>query len=184
MPTPSSSTAIIASCASCAPRLGRLIRDIRRKIAGRAGPRGGVALPLSRLPDSLPTATPARLEALFLPCPRGRVHRQGQGQRALRVRRQGLDRHHQRPRPGRPVRAPCQTLPGNPYDGHTLRTVLEETQKLTGREIERAFVDKGYRGHDTKTRAASSSRDRNAASSAPSNANSDDDPPSSPSSAT
>jgi IS5 family transposase len=39
-------------------------------------------------------------------------------------------------------------LPGNPYDGHTLRTVLEDTQRLTGREIERVYVDKGYRRHD------------------------------------
>jgi IS5 family transposase len=39
-------------------------------------------------------------------------------------------------------------LPGNPYDGHTLGAVIEGTQRLTGREIERAYVDKGYRGHD------------------------------------
>ena len=31
--------------------------------------------------------------------------------------------------------------PGNPYDGHTLKNVLEETEALTGREIERAHVD-------------------------------------------
>lgn len=37
---------------------------------------------------------------------------------------------------------------GNPYDGHTLATVIEETQVLTGREIEQVYVDKGYRGHD------------------------------------
>ncbi|MEH2609701.1 hypothetical protein V1293_001990 [Bradyrhizobium sp. AZCC 1693] len=42
----------------------------------------------------------------------------------------------------------ARALPGNPYDGHTLRTIIEDTQKLTGREIERAYVDKGYRGHD------------------------------------
>ena len=36
----------------------------------------------------------------------------------------------------------------NPYDGHTLGTVIAETQALTGREIERVYVDKGYRGHD------------------------------------
>ena len=42
----------------------------------------------------------------------------------------------------------AKALPGNPYDGHTLAKVLEETQALTGREIERAFADKGYRGHD------------------------------------
>ena len=42
----------------------------------------------------------------------------------------------------------AKALPGNPYDGHTLKEVLEETQALTGREIERAYVDKGYVGHD------------------------------------
>ena len=29
-----------------------------------------------------------------------------------------------------------------------MRDALEDTQRLTGREIERAYVDKGYRGHD------------------------------------
>jgi len=42
----------------------------------------------------------------------------------------------------------AKALPGNPYDGHTLREVLAETEALTGREIERVYVDKGYRGHD------------------------------------
>jgi IS5 family transposase len=41
----------------------------------------------------------------------------------------------------------ARALPGNPYDGHTLRDVIDQTQKLTGCEIERAYVDKGYRGH-------------------------------------
>src|SRR3981081_3733491 len=39
----------------------------------------------------------------------------------------------------------AKALPDNPYDGHTLREVIEETQKLTGCEIERGYVDKGYR---------------------------------------
>ena len=43
----------------------------------------------------------------------------------------------------------AKALPGNPYDGHTLRSAIEDTERLTGREIERAYVDKGYRGHDT-----------------------------------
>ena len=41
----------------------------------------------------------------------------------------------------------AKSLPGNPYDGHTLRDVIEDTQNLTGCEIEWAYVDKGYRGH-------------------------------------
>ena len=41
----------------------------------------------------------------------------------------------------------AEALPGNPYDGHTLADVIEETQALTGREIKRVYVDKGCRGH-------------------------------------
>ena len=41
----------------------------------------------------------------------------------------------------------AKTLPGNPYDSHTLGVVIEDTERLTGCEIERAYVDKGYRGH-------------------------------------
>ena len=42
------------------------------------------------------------------------------------------------------------SLPDNPYDGHTLRNVIERTESLTGCPIERAYVDKGYRAHDTQ----------------------------------
>ena len=42
----------------------------------------------------------------------------------------------------------AKALPGNPYDGHTLRHAIEGAQRLTGCDIERAYVDKGYRGHD------------------------------------
>ncbi len=43
----------------------------------------------------------------------------------------------------------AKALPGNPYDGHTLAAVIEDTQRLTGCEVKRAYVDKGYRGHNT-----------------------------------
>ena len=44
----------------------------------------------------------------------------------------------------------AKALPGNPYDGHTLAGVIEATERLTGCTIERGYVDKGFRGHDTK----------------------------------
>ncbi len=44
----------------------------------------------------------------------------------------------------------ARALPGNPYDGHTLGAVIQATENLTGCTIERAYVDKGYRGHDTE----------------------------------
>ena len=42
-----------------------------------------------------------------------------------------------------------KVLPGSPYNGHTLGGVTDATEKLTGCAIERAYVDKGYRGRDT-----------------------------------
>jgi IS5 family transposase len=40
-----------------------------------------------------------------------------------------------------------QALPGSPYDGHTLSGQLEQVERLTGIAVERAYVDRGYRGH-------------------------------------
>jgi len=38
-------------------------------------------------------------------------------------------------------------LPGNPFDGHTLVSALSQVRRLTGSVIDEAFVDRGYRGH-------------------------------------
>jgi hypothetical protein len=57
-------------------------------------------------------------------------------------------------------------LPGNPLRRSHLRDIIEHTQKLTGCEIERAYVDKGSRGRTRKIQAASLSLGRSAASSA------------------
>ena len=42
----------------------------------------------------------------------------------------------------------AQAIHGNPYDGHTLGTVIAGMEDLTGVEVRRIHVDKGYRGHD------------------------------------
>jgi IS5 family transposase len=39
-------------------------------------------------------------------------------------------------------------LPGNPYDGHTLATVIPAMQTLVGNTVERVIADAGYRGHN------------------------------------
>jgi IS5 family transposase len=46
----------------------------------------------------------------------------------------------------------AKALHGNPFDGHTLGPVVAETEKLTGVEIARIHVDKGYRGHNYPNR--------------------------------
>ncbi|MCS0463799.1 IS5 family transposase, partial [Rhizobium favelukesii] len=39
-------------------------------------------------------------------------------------------------------------LPGNPYDGHTLATVVPDMEKMIGNEVTRILADAGYRGHN------------------------------------
>jgi IS5 family transposase len=39
-------------------------------------------------------------------------------------------------------------VPGNPYDGHTLATVIPDMEALVGSTIARILADKGYRGHN------------------------------------
>ena len=41
----------------------------------------------------------------------------------------------------------AMTLPGNPYDGHTLAGQIDQVVKLTGVDVRRAYADRGYRGH-------------------------------------
>jgi len=40
-----------------------------------------------------------------------------------------------------------RTVPGLPYDGHTLKDQIAQVERLTGVAVARAYVDKGYRGH-------------------------------------
>ena len=43
-----------------------------------------------------------------------------------------------------------QAFHGNPYDGHTLSSSLEQVECLTGWKAKEAYVDLGFRGHDYK----------------------------------
>jgi len=80
-----------------------------KRVAGKAGsgvPNSALVEKIahpSRRANPFSAAAPARVEALFLPRPRGRMHWQGQSQRALRIRRQSLGRHHQCSGSRRPV---------------------------------------------------------------------------------
>ena len=45
----------------------------------------------------------------------------------------------------------ARSMPGNPYDGHTLAEQLEQVEILTGVRPKEAFVDRGYRGGEVPT---------------------------------
>jgi IS5 family transposase len=42
----------------------------------------------------------------------------------------------------------AKALPGKPYDGHTLGTVIPEIEKQIGVSLKRIFWDAGYKGHN------------------------------------
>jgi hypothetical protein len=73
-----------------------------------------------------------------------------------------------------PADSSCCTprrCPGNPRDGHTLATVVRATEGLTGRAIERGYVDKKYRGYYMPNPQRIFISDRSVPSSVSSNAN-------------
>lgn len=44
-----------------------------------------------------------------------------------------------------------RSMPGNPYDGHTLVDALQQVETLTGQRPSLAVVDRGYRGHGVQS---------------------------------
>ena len=130
-------------------RLGRLIRDIGRKIDG----------------DQV-------LEALFIPLLSlaSQVRHQGRHQRGPKIYAlhapevecigKGKARTPYefgcKVSVATPVTSPkggqfvlhAKALHGNPYDGHTLGPIIADLERLTGVETRRIHVDKGYRGHN------------------------------------
>jgi len=130
-------------------RLGRIIRDIRRKIDGEAKLEEIFAVALSKASQIRWQKQRQRGWKLYswhapeTECiGKGKAHRPYEF--GVKV---SLTTTNKRCKGGQFI-LHAKALPGNPYDGHTLKEVIEETQALTGREIERAYVDKGYRGHD------------------------------------
>ena len=78
------------------------------------------------------------------------MHRQGQGAAPYEFGVKASIVTNNRRAPGGLFVLHARALPDNPYDGHTLRDVIDRTETLTGCAIERAYVDKGYRGHDAQ----------------------------------
>ena len=131
-------------------RVGRLSRDIGRKIDGDAQLQEIFALPLSKASQIRRQRQQQRGPKLYswhapeTECiGKGKAHRPYEF--GVKV---SITTTNRRCKGGQFI-LHAKALPGNPYDGHTLEAVIEETEALTGRQIKRAYVDKGYRGHKT-----------------------------------
>src|SRR5438270_9552300 len=132
-------------------RLGRVIRDMRRKIAGNDRLQ-------QRFADLLALAVRVRFQdhrqrgskvyALHAP----EVECIGKGKARTPYEfgcKVSVASPATKPK-GSQFVLHAKALHGNPFDGHTLGPVITELEQQTGIETRRIHVDKGYRGHNHK----------------------------------
>jgi transposase, IS5 family len=126
--------------------LGRVFRDVRRKLAGRPEVTAHFAEPLARVARLLAQqrTDQNKLYALHAPevacIAKGKAHKKYEFGAKVAVavtNREGLV-------------VGMQAHAGNPYDGQTLKPALVQVERLTGTTPKRCYVDRGYRGHEVK----------------------------------
>jgi transposase, IS5 family len=130
-------------------QLGRVVRDIRRKIRGDADLRVAFAPKLAlaeRVHMQRAKQRGPKIYSLHAPevecIGKGKAHKPYEF--GVKV---SVATPIQRCRGGQFV-AHVAALPGNPYDGHTLAKVVPEIAEQIGVSLQRIIADAGYRGHN------------------------------------
>jgi transposase, IS5 family len=130
-------------------RLGRIIRDIRRKIEGntaledRFGPLLDLALRVRQQEQRQRGPKVYSLHAPEVECI-GKGKARAPYEFGCKV---SIVTPVTAPQGGQFV-LHAKALHGNPYDGHTLNPVIADLENLTGVAVRRIHGDKGYRGHN------------------------------------
>src|ERR671918_1121623 len=123
--------------------LGRVFRDVRRKLESRPELTERFARPLALVERLLAQQRhdQNKLYALHAPevacIAKGKAHKKYEFGAKVSVavtNREGLV-------------VGVQAHPGNPYDGQTLAPALAQVERLTGTTPARCYVDRGYQGH-------------------------------------
>ncbi len=128
--------------------LGRVIRDLTRKVAARPEVADVFALPLAlarRVKDQRQRERGRKVYSLHAPevecIGKGKAHKPYEF--GVKV---SVATPLRRCRGGQFV-AHVKALPGNPYDGHTLASVIPDIEETVGAELARIVTDAGYKGH-------------------------------------
>ncbi len=130
-------------------RLGRIIRDINRKIAGNPALRERFAALLSlalRVRHQDQRQRGAKVYSLHAP----EVECIGRGKARAAYEfgcKVSVITPVTKPKGGQFV-LHAKALHGGPFDGHTLGPAIGDLERLTGLTVRRIHVDKGYRGHN------------------------------------
>jgi len=128
--------------------LGRVIRDVTRKLAARPQFAAVFALPLAlarRVKDQRQRERGRKVYSLHAPevecIGKGKAHKPYEF--GVKV---SVATPLRRCRGGQFV-AHVKALPGNPYDGHTLASVIPQIETTVGTDLARIVTDAGYKGH-------------------------------------
>jgi transposase, IS5 family len=129
--------------------LGRVVRDIERKVVGNDKMKGVFSEPLTLARRILSQKRQDKDKVYSIHAPevecisKGKAHKKyefGCKVSVAATSREcfivGMKAHH-----------------GNPYDGHTLRESVLQAESITGFKAKDVYVDRGYRGHDYKGQA-------------------------------
>src|SRR6266487_4839074 len=129
--------------------LGRVIRDIGRKIENNGALEAKFASLLSlarRVREQQQRQRGPKVYSLHAPevecIGKGKAHRPYEF--GVKVSVATTVKHSA----GGQFVAHAAALPGNPYDGHTLGTVIPQMEALIGNVLDRCITDAGYRGHN------------------------------------
>jgi IS5 family transposase len=123
--------------------LGRVVRDIERKIAGEAELQAVFADELTLAKRLLKQQKTDRNKLYSLHAPevecisKGKAHKRYEF--GVKASITATNKSN--------FLVGGLALPGNPFDGHTLVDALDQVRRVTGSVIDEAFVDRGYRGH-------------------------------------
>ncbi len=129
--------------------LGRVMRDIRRKTQGDAALEASFAQGLSqahRLLFQKKRQEAPKIYALHAPevecIGKGKAHKPYEFGVKVSLATTVA------PSKGGQFIVHAKSLPGNPYDGHTLQTVLPGIEAITGAALSRILADAGYKGNN------------------------------------
>jgi transposase, IS5 family len=129
--------------------LGRVRRDIMRKIKGDDGKQAVFAQLLSlshSVREQRQKQRGKKIYSLHAPevecIGKGKAHRPYEFGVKVSL---ATTLHHS---DGGQFVAHVRAMPGNPYDGHTLASVIPDIERRIGASIRRIVADRGYRGHN------------------------------------
>ena len=131
--------------------LGRVIRDMQRKVAVDTRMHKGltrllqIAQRIHEQPRKRTEGEPPKIYSVHAPevecIAKGKVHKQYEF--GVKVGIVSTSKES--------FVIGAKSLPGNPYDGHTLQACLDQAQRVSHVAPTEAYTDRGYRGHGCAT---------------------------------